>query len=77
MYLKVEVIAGAKEESIKKTGSDSFAVCVREKAEQNMANRRVLELIRREFGGQRVIVKIISGHHSPNKILSVEKPKMT
>lgn len=73
MYIKVEVIAGTKEEYVKKTGSDSFVISVREKAEQNMANRRVLELVRGEFGGRGVMVKIVSGHHSPRKILSVEK----
>ena len=74
MYIKVEVLAGAKEESVEKTGCDSFVISVREKAEQNSANRRILELIRTEFGGRGVVVKIISGHHSPRKILSVEKP---
>ncbi|MDO8591207.1 MAG: DUF167 family protein [bacterium] len=72
MYIKVEVLAGSKQEYVKKTGSDSFAVSVREKAEQNAANRRVLELVRQEFGGQGVIAKIISGHHSSHKILSIE-----
>jgi len=73
MYIKVEVIAGAKKEYVQKTGSDSFVISVREKAEQNSANRRVLELIRQEFGERGVVVKIVSGHHSPRKILSVEK----
>lgn len=72
MYIKVEVLVGAKEEYVKKTGSDSFVISVREKAEQNSANRRVLELIRRELGGRGVLIKIISGHHSPRKILGVE-----
>jgi len=77
MYIKVEVLADAKNELVEKRSTDSFFISVREKAEQNMANRRVLELIRREFGGAGVIAKIISGHHSPHKILSVEisKPK--
>jgi len=72
VYIKVEVLAGVKEETVEKTATDSFVISVREKAERNMANRKVLELIRRELGG-RVAVKIISGHHSPRKILSVEK----
>lgn len=72
MYIKIETVTEAKEEFVKKTGTDSFIVSVREKAEQNLANRRVLELIRREFGGAGVIAKIVSGHRSPHKILSVE-----
>lgn len=72
MYIKIEVLAGAKEEYVKKNAPDSFVISVREKAEQNLANRRVLELIRAQFGGHGVMVKIISGHHSPRKIVSVE-----
>lgn len=74
MYVKIEVAAGAREESVKKTGADSFLVSVREKAERNLANRRVAKLIREYFGGAggRVAVKIVSGHRSPRKILTVE-----
>ncbi len=72
MYIKVEVITEAREEILKKINSDSFVISVRQKPERNEANRRVLELVRKEFGGQRVMVKIINGHHSPHKILSVE-----
>lgn len=72
MYIRVEVVAGAREELIKKTSSDSFFVSVREKAERNQANKRVLELVRQKFGGQGIIAKIVSGHHSHSKILSIE-----
>ncbi len=72
MYIKVEVTAGMKVQSVRKTGKDSFSISVREKAERNMANKKVVELIRNEFGNTRVLVKIVSGHHSPHKILSVE-----
>lgn len=72
MYIRVEVIAGARREIIKKTGSDSYSISVREKAERNLANRRILELVSKEFHGQRVMAKIVSGHHSPNKIISVQ-----
>jgi len=73
VYIKVEVLAGAREESVRETGPDYFFISVREKAEQNSANRRVLELIRGKFGGQGTLVKIVSGHRSPRKIFSVEK----
>ncbi len=75
MYLKVEVLAGAKEERVEKLGADFFRVQVREKAERNLANHRVLELIRREFGGSGVDVRLVSGHHSPRKIVSVENKR--
>lgn len=72
MYIKVEITAGAKSETVEKIAPDLFRISVREKAERNMANRRVLELIRQEFGGRGVLAKIISGHHSPHKIVSIE-----
>ena len=71
MYIKVEVMTEAKSESIEKKSKDSFVVSVREKAEQNLANRRVLEIIRREFDGKDVSVKIVNGHRQSHKILSV------
>ncbi len=83
MYIKIEVTAGAKSETVEKVAPDLFRISVREKAERNMANRRVLELVRREFGrtppkpsaterGRGVLAKIISGHHSPHKIVSID-----
>ena len=72
MYIKIEVTAGARTENLKKISSDTFVVSVKEKAEQNQANRRVLELVRQEFGEKNLIVKIVSGHHSPHKIISIE-----
>jgi len=72
MYIRVDATPGAKKEFITKIDSISFAVSVREKAERNMANRRIVELVRKEFGGKGVIVKIVSGHRSPRKVLDVE-----
>ncbi len=72
MYIKVEVLAEANREEVVKTAPDSFSISVREKAERNEANRRVLQIIRQEFGGAGIMVKIISGHHSPRKIISVD-----
>lgn len=72
MYIKVEVHADAKKEIVEKRGDDSYFIAVRQKAEQNQANRRVMELIKSEFADKRIIIKIVSGHHSPHKILSIE-----
>jgi uncharacterized protein YggU (UPF0235/DUF167 family) len=73
MYVKVRVTAGAKVELLKKKTEDSFVLSVREEAKQNMANRRVKTLLARHFEVPQNKVRIISGHHSPSKILSVEK----
>lgn len=71
MYIRVRVAAGAKKESFERVSEDSFLVSVKDPAEQNLANRRVLELVAAHFGINAKQVRIISGHHSPGKILSI------
>ncbi|MFZ2832228.1 MAG: DUF167 domain-containing protein [Minisyncoccia bacterium] len=71
MYIRVRVGAGAKKESFEQVTEDSFFVSVKEPAENNCANRRVLEIIALHFGIQPKQIRIISGHHSPGKILSL------
>lgn len=71
MYVRVRVSAGAKRESLEQTTNDSFLVSVKEPAEQNLANRRVLELVALHLGVSPKQVRIVSGHHSPGKILSI------
>ena len=70
VYIKVHVIPESKEESVTEKG-DVLYVAVREKAEQGTANRRILEILRSRFGA-RSRVRIVSGHHSPHKIISVD-----
>ena len=71
MYIKVHVIASAKKELVMRKGSDSYDISVREPAERNMANKRVLELVAGQLGLPVAKLRIISGHHSPSKIISV------
>lgn len=71
MYIKVRVLAGAKKEFFKKKSEDHFEISVKEEAKQNMANRRVMEVVAKELGVPKEKIRIISGHHSPSKILSV------
>jgi uncharacterized protein YggU (UPF0235/DUF167 family) len=69
MYLKVKVIPDSKIEKVEKLSGDSWRIWVRLPAENNLANGRVLELIREAF--PKTSVRIISGHHSPSKIVSI------
>jgi uncharacterized protein YggU (UPF0235/DUF167 family) len=75
MYIRVSVSAGAKKEVFKKVKNDSFLASVKEPAEQNQANRRVLELVASHFRILPKQIRIISGHHSPSKILSLPDKK--
>jgi uncharacterized protein YggU (UPF0235/DUF167 family) len=72
MYIKLHVVADSKKELLTKVSEDHFTATVREAAERNMANRRVVQLIAAHFAVPANKVRIISGHHSPGKILSVD-----
>jgi uncharacterized protein YggU (UPF0235/DUF167 family) len=72
MYIKVRVTPGVKKESFVKISEDHFAASVKEKAERNMANARVRELVAEHFSVPVGKAKLVSGHHSPSKIFSVE-----
>jgi len=71
MYIKVHVVTGAKKELITKKANDLYDVAVREPAERNMANRRILELVAGKLDIPVGKLRIVSGHHSPSKILAV------
>lgn len=71
MFIKVRVIAGAKKEIIQKKTENSFILTVKEKAERNMANKRVCEIIADELSVPIKKVRIINGHQSPGKIISI------
>lgn len=69
MYIKVKVISSAKKEKVEQLKEDEYRMWVVEKAENNSANSRVLAIIRSLFPGKSV--RLISGHHSPSKIISI------
>ncbi|TAK57138.1 DUF167 domain-containing protein [Patescibacteria group bacterium] len=69
MYIKVRVMAGAKKETFKQKSADHFEVAVKEPAEQNRANRRVISIFEAHFHVSGI--RLVSGHHSPSKILSI------
>jgi uncharacterized protein YggU (UPF0235/DUF167 family) len=75
MYVKVRVIAGSKKEEVTLEKPGYFKIFVREKAKQNLANKRIVEIVAREHHIKPSQVRIISGHHSPSKLLSVDVEK--
>lgn len=75
MYIKVYVTAGAKNESVKEEKKDEYLVMVNMPAERGLANARALELLRAHFGTSKRVIKIVSGHHSPHKIVLIEEIK--
>lgn len=71
MYIKVRVIAGAKKESIEEVSAGYLKISVKEPAERNLANRRIVELVAAHYKIPPKQARIISGHTSPSKILSI------
>lgn len=70
MYIKVRVKAGQRREEVIKEKDDHFTISVKEKAERNQANKRIVEIITNLF--PRKIVRIINGHQSPSKLIAVD-----
>lgn len=75
MYVKVKVVANARKEKIEKIGDNRYKIDIKEPAEQNLANNRIIEIISDLYKVKRNNVKIFSGHHSPSKLLSVHMPE--
>lgn len=73
MYIKVRVRTDAKKESITETGEQRLDVAVREPAQQNRANRRVVQLVAEHYGVTPGNVRIISGQRSHTKMFAVNE----
>jgi uncharacterized protein YggU (UPF0235/DUF167 family) len=71
MYIKVTVTPNAKKEKLTRISEDSFEVSVKKKAQKNMANRRVCELMANHFKVLSKKARIITGHRSPKKIIDI------
>lgn len=74
MYIKVKVQAGSKREVVTKKTENSYVISVKEPAERNLANNRIRGIIASLLHIPTKGVRIISGHQSPSKILSVPQP---
>ena len=71
MHIRVRVKADQKIESIEKIEEDRYAISVKEKAERNNANNRALDLLSETLKVPKGKIKIITGHHMPNKIMFI------
>lgn len=72
MYVKVSVIPGARHESFVEKKPGYFDAKIKEKAERNMANERVIELVADFYKVPTSKVRIVNGHQHPSKLLVVD-----
>lgn len=72
MYIRVFVTPGAKREKVDENG-DTLRISVREPATGNRANDRVRELIALRFEQPIGKVRILTGHRSRVKMISITR----
>lgn len=70
MFIKVLVTPSAKKEKVEKKG-ETLLISVREPATRNLANTRVREIIAKWQGAPLAKVRILTGHHSRVKMISI------
>lgn len=73
MYIKAFVTPGAKKEKVEEKG-ETLLISVREPASGNRANDRVRELIALRLGKSLGQVRILTGHRSRSKMVSISSP---
>lgn len=73
MYIKVKVFPKSKKEVIEKISENRFEIKVKEKAEKNEANKKILEILSKYFKIEEKNIKIINGHHHHSKLLSIDE----
>lgn len=71
MLIKVTVSPGAKKERLTKTTRGRYTIEVREPAARNLANERVREIVAKECKVSVGNVRILTGHHSRSKVISI------
>jgi uncharacterized protein YggU (UPF0235/DUF167 family) len=71
MLIHVKVKAESNRDKVIKKNEASYIVYTREEARENRANYAVLMLMAEELRTPVSVLRIITGHHSPSKIIEV------
>lgn len=70
MYIHVRIKTKQKQDLIIKKKDLKYEVSVKEEPKQNMANHKLCSLLKDYFKAKNV--RVISGHHSPSKLISID-----
>jgi uncharacterized protein YggU (UPF0235/DUF167 family) len=71
MYIKIKAHTGVSRESIVQKDESTFLISVKEKPQNNNANKRIIQLIADWYQVPVLSIRIISGHTHPSKIFSI------
>jgi len=67
----VRAIPSAKKEYVKEIGDGKLEIAVREPAERNLANSRIMDLVALHFSVPAGKVRFVSGARSRNKVFRI------
>lgn len=71
--IHVKITPEAKSDAVEKKTDTSYMVQVREPAELNQANRKMLRLLAAHFQIPLSKIKIVTGHKQPSKIIEISE----
>lgn len=72
-FIKIKLHPNSKKQKLEKMTDEKYEIWVKSKAEQNLANLEMLELLSLELGIEKKKLRLISGHHRPGKMVEVLK----
>ena len=71
MYIRIKVIPSSRREVIDKIDEENYEIKVKQEPKNNAVNKRLIEIMRDIYKNAKII-RIISGHRSPSKIISID-----
>jgi len=73
MYVKVRARPGAKKEMVLEMDDRrELTIHVKEPAQQNLANRRIIEILAERYSVPARSIQMLSGFRSPNKVFTID-----
>ncbi|MFM2383473.1 MAG: hypothetical protein RIQ72_45 [Candidatus Parcubacteria bacterium] len=75
--IHVKITPEAKSDTVEKKTDTSYMVSVREPAELNQANKKMLRLLAAYFEVSLSKVKIVTGHKQPSKIIEISEETLS
>lgn len=72
MYVRVRAVPSSKRERVIILEDKELTIHVKEPAERNLANRRIIEILGEHFHVPTKRIQMLSGFRSPTKIFSID-----
>lgn len=72
MFIKVKVFPDSKKEEKREKKSDALEIRVKEEAKNNMANKRVVEILANHFNIPKNKIHLIKGDKQRSKIFDID-----